>query len=63
MKKFLSILALVVALGIIIGMSIWIGFPSPQGFDRTAIVVVGYALGVSLLWAGICFVLDALNKD
>lgn len=56
MKKFLSILALIVSLVIIIGLSIWIGFPSPQGFDRTAIVVVGYALGVVLLWAGICFV-------
>lgn len=60
MKKFLSILALIVSLVIIIGLSIWIGFPSPQGFDRTAICIVGYLFGFGLLFIGIGFSADLL---
>lgn len=52
MKK-LNILGIIFGALIIIGLSIWIGFPSPQGFDRNAICVVGYLFGIGLLIIGI----------
>jgi hypothetical protein len=48
MKKVLSILGIIVSLLIIIGLSIWIGFPI-EGFDRTPICFVGYSIGVITL--------------
>ena len=53
--KVLSILSLIIGLIIVIGLSIWIGFPSPQGFDRTAICYVGYLLGAALIVFGIAY--------
>jgi hypothetical protein len=52
MGKVLSILSIIFGLLIIIGLSIWVGFPAPQGFDRTAICFVGYLLGFVLIVAG-----------
>lgn len=48
MKKIISILSIIFGLLIIIGLSIWVGFPSPQ-YDRSAICVVGYLIGFTLL--------------
>lgn len=60
MKKVLSMLGIIFGALLIIGLSIWVGFPSPQGFDRTAICAVGYLLGAALLFIGIGFSADLL---
>jgi hypothetical protein len=52
MKKFLSIFGIVIGLIIIIGLSIWIGFPSPH-FNRIAICLVGYFIGIALIFFGV----------
>ena len=51
MKKILSILSIIFGLLIIIGLSIWVGFPSPQ-YDRSAICIVGYTTGIGLMLIG-----------
>ena len=60
MKKVLSILSIIFGVLLIIGLSIWVGFPSPQGFDRTAICIVLYLFGAVLLFIGIGFSADLL---
>lgn len=60
MKKVLTILGIIFGVLLIIGLSIWVGFPSPQGFDRTAICIVGYLFGIGLLFIGIGFSADLL---
>ena len=52
MRKFLAILAIILGLIMVIGLSIWVGFPAPLGFDRTAICCVGYLLGLVLIIVG-----------
>lgn len=54
MKKsmILSILGLVFGLLIIIALSIWMGFPKPQGFNREYIGLVGYLIGIALTVGG-----------
>lgn len=51
MKKALSILTTITGLSLIIGLSIWLGFPSPN-YNRVAISIVGYLLGVLLTYIG-----------
>lgn len=51
MKKIISILSIIFGLLIIIGLSIWVGFPSPQ-YDRSAICIVGYITGIGLMMIG-----------
>lgn len=46
MKKVLHILLIIFGILIVIGLSIWVGFPAPPNFDRTTIVMVGYFIGV-----------------
>lgn len=60
MKKVLTILGIIFGVLLIIGLSIWVGFPSPQGFDRTAVCVVGYLLGATILFIGVGFSADLL---
>ena len=48
--KLYSIIAGIIGLVIVIGLSIWVGFPSPEGFDRTVICYVGYIIGLFLLF-------------
>lgn len=54
MKKSikLSVLGLILGILIIIGLSVWMGFPTPQGFNRNFIVVVGYLIGIALTVGG-----------
>lgn len=62
MGKVLSILSIIFGLLIIIGLSIWVGFPAPQGFDRTAICCVGYFLGcVSITIGGLYIFNEFMN--
>lgn len=55
MKKILSILSIIFGLLIIIGLSIWVGFPSP-GYDRSAICITGYLIGFGLMILGTTFI-------
>ena len=52
MRQTLSILAMLLGVLIIVGLSIWVGFPTPAGFDRTAICLVGYLLGFGTITIG-----------
>ena len=52
MRKTLSILAMLLGILIVVGLSIWVGFPTPEGFDRTAICLVGYMLGFGTIILG-----------
>lgn len=61
MKKALSILAVILGLIITIGLSIWVGFPSPQGFDRLAIVATGYGISVMLVIFGFTSFMTSLD--
>lgn len=45
MKKVLNILLIIFGILIVIGLSIWVGFPSSPNFDRETVVLVGYILG------------------
>lgn len=60
MKKIISILSIIFGLLIIIGLSIWVGFPSP-GYDRSAICIVGYITGIALMLIGSCFIINNLE--
>lgn len=53
MKKVLSILSITFGVLTLIGLSIWIGFPMNNGFDRTAICYLGCAIGFSLIAIGV----------
>ena len=55
MKKIISILSIIFGLLIIIGLSIWVGFPSPQ-YDRSAICITGYLIGFGLMILGTTFI-------
>ena len=61
MKRILSVLAVIVGLIIVIGLSIWVGFPSPPGFNRTAICYVGYLIGIALVVFGVAMI--AMSYD
>lgn len=52
MRKTLSVLAILLGVLIVVGLSIWVGFPTPVGFDRTAICLVGYMLGIGTIIIG-----------
>ena len=54
MKKMIIAGVLLMLVGFIIwvGISVWLGFPC-IGFDRTAITVIAYAIGVIFVFAGI----------
>lgn len=56
MKK-ICLVFLIIGLIIVIGLSIWLGFPSPY-YNRAAICVVGYIIGTASL-----FVAAAIGAD
>ena len=51
--KLLATTFIILGLLIVIGLSIWVGFPAPKGFNRIAICYVGYIIGCGLLFTGI----------
>lgn len=53
MKKCLVAIATILGLLIVIGLSIWLGFPATPNFDRDYICLVGYIIGVGLVGIGI----------
>lgn len=53
MKKCLVVIATILGLLIIIGLSIWLGFPETSNFNRDYICLVGYIIGVGLVGIGI----------
>lgn len=53
MKKCLVAIATILGLLIVIGLSIWLGFPETQNFNRDYICLVGYFIGVGLVGIGI----------
>lgn len=58
MRRVLCILGIVIGVLVVLGLSIWIGFPAIQGFDRTPICGVGYFFGVGLIVVAAAFLLD-----
>lgn len=53
MKKCLVAIATIFGLLIVIGLSIWLGFPETPNFNRDYVCLVGYIIGVGLLGIGI----------
>lgn len=49
----LTIFSLLIGVLIIVGLSIWLGFPSPH-YNRTAISIIGYIIGTISTLCGIC---------
>ena len=49
----LTICSLIIGILIIVGLSIWLGFPSPY-YNRIAISIVGYIIGTISTICGIC---------
>ena len=45
MKRILCTLGIIFSIAIILGLSIWLGFPSPH-YDRVPICFAGYFLSV-----------------
>lgn len=63
MKKLLCVLALVIGVLIAIGLSIWLGFPSPN-FNRLPICFTGYTISLILIFVGIGFSFEVwCDKD
>ncbi len=60
MKK-LAIFSLLIGLIIVIGISIWLGFPSPH-YDRAAITIVSYILGAGAIFVGIAVGSDTMGQ-
>ena len=60
MKK-LAIFSLLIGLIVIIGISIWLGFPSPH-YDRAAITIVSYILGAGAIFVGIAVGSDTTGQ-
>ena len=54
MKKMIiaGLLSIFVGFIIWVAISVWLGFPC-IGFDRTAITVIAYAIGIIFVFAGI----------
>lgn len=58
MRRVLCILGIVIGVLVVLGLSIWIGFPAIQGFNRAPICGVGYFFGGSLIVVAAAFLLD-----
>lgn len=54
--KLLATTFIILGLLIVIGLSIWVGFPAPKGFNRLAICYVGYVIGVGLIITGVAII-------
>lgn len=52
MKK-ICLVYLIIGLIIVVGLSIWLGFPSPY-YNRTAISITGYIIGTISIFCSIC---------
>lgn len=60
MSKFLSILSIIFGLLIIIGLSIWVGFPV-EGFNRYPVCVVGVFVGLGLIILGAVYFMKRID--
>ena len=63
MKKNKIIASIMIIFGVllVVGFSIWIGFPPSSNFDRTPICVVGFVAGVIMVvYPATVWFLDAL---
>lgn len=64
-KKLVAIGIILAAIGIlsIAALSIWIGFPSPKGFDREPICMFGYFFAILLTVGGLALVAEFIGGD
>lgn len=49
MRNILCSIVFFICFLVIIGLSIWLGFPPPENFDRTYICVVGFIFSVMFM--------------
>lgn len=60
----LGIILLVIGTALIVGMSIWQGFPQIAGFNKTPILGVGYGVGAICVIAGFALSIEYIgNRD
>lgn len=61
--KVIGILLTIVGVLMIIGLSIWVGFPGPQGFNREPICAVGYFFSIMMAVSGISLIVEFIGEE
>lgn len=62
MRRILGIIGIVVAVLIYIALSIWLGFPTPKGFDRFAICTTLFLLAFAIGAASIIVLINDIYE-
>ena len=64
-KKLVALGILLAILGIlgIIALSIWVGFPAPQGFNREPICMCGYFFTILITVGGISLICEFIGEE
>lgn len=62
MKRILSIIGIIVAVLMCIALSIWLGFPTPKGFDRFAICTTLFLLAFAIGFASIIVLIEDIYE-
>lgn len=58
----LGVILLVIGTALIVGLSIWQGFPATAAFNRTPILSVGYGIGAICVVAGFALSVEFLGE-
>lgn len=62
MKRILCVIGIVVAVLMCIALSIWLGFPTPKGFDRFAICTTLFLLAFAIGFVSIFILIEDIYE-